>query len=137
MTIIHFSPLPSVEIPDVSITELVMRHAHRIPDRVAITDGAASSTPLRSDEAVPVDGWRSVARGFGPGDSSGFMATKCPSTRWRCTGRPKQGATLTTITRPRPGKVASNSRTRCFALLTVPSSFELRSPPLKAPGSAR
>lgn len=37
--IIHKSPLPEVEIPNVSIGEYILREADRVPDRLALVDG--------------------------------------------------------------------------------------------------
>lgn len=37
--IIHASPLPEMQIPDVTITEYVLKEAARIPDRTALIDG--------------------------------------------------------------------------------------------------
>lgn len=37
--IIHRSPFPDVEIPDIPVTEHVLRWADRVPDRPALVDG--------------------------------------------------------------------------------------------------
>ena len=39
MTIIHKSPLPDIEIADVSITDYVLRKADELPDKPAFIDG--------------------------------------------------------------------------------------------------
>lgn len=44
VTIIHTSPLPDVEIPDVTITAHVLRKVGDMPDRVAIRDAAGTSS---------------------------------------------------------------------------------------------
>ncbi len=42
--IIHKSLLPEVEIPNVSITEFILREADRVPDREALIDGPTGRT---------------------------------------------------------------------------------------------
>jgi hypothetical protein len=44
VTIIHTSPLPDVEIPDVTITAHVLRKVGDMADRVAIRDAAGTSS---------------------------------------------------------------------------------------------
>ncbi len=98
MTIIHTSPLPSVEIPDVSITELVMRHSQTIPDRVAITDaGASSYTFSELDSAIRSLAGGLAARGFGPGAVLGIMAPNIPEYAVVFHSVGVAGATITTI----------------------------------------
>ena len=98
MTIIHTSPLPRVEIPDVSITELVMRHAQSIPDRVAITDGASSAyTFAELDSAIRSMAGGLSARGFGIGDVLGIMAPNVPEYAVVFHAVGVVGATITTI----------------------------------------
>ena len=98
MTIIHTSPLPRVEIPDVSITELVMRHAQSIPDRVAITDGASSTyTFAELDSAIRSMAGGLSARGFGIGDILGIMAPNVPEYAVVFHAVGVVGATITTI----------------------------------------
>ncbi|MDE0700437.1 MAG: 4-coumarate--CoA ligase family protein [Acidimicrobiaceae bacterium] len=98
MTIIHTSPLPDVEIPDVSITELVMRHAQSVPDRLAITDAASSSyTFAELDSAIRAMAGGLAARGFGPGDVLGIMAPNIPEYAVVFHAVGVAGATITTI----------------------------------------
>ena len=79
MPIIHTSPLPDVEIPNVSITELVMRHAQRIGNRLAITDnGSSSYTFAELNSAIHSLAGGLAARGFGIGDVLGIMAPNIP-----------------------------------------------------------
>ncbi len=128
MTIIHSSPLPSVEIPDVSITELVMRHARRVPDRVAITDaGASSYTFGELDEAIRSMAGGLAARGFGPGDVLGLMAPNVPEYAVAFHAVGVAGATLTTIN-PTYGVEEVRFQLRdsgASLLLTVPMFLEV------------
>ena len=43
-TIIHTSPLPEVEIPDITITAHVLRKADELADRVSIRDTSGASS---------------------------------------------------------------------------------------------
>ncbi len=128
MTIIHTSPLPSVEIPDVSITELVMRHAQRVPDRVAVTDGGASSyTFAELDRAIRSMAGGLSARGLGPGDVLGIMAPNVPEYAVAFHAVGVAGATLTTIN---PTYGAEEVRFQlqdsgASLLLTVPTFLEV------------
>jgi 4-coumarate--CoA ligase len=80
MTIIHSSPLPTVEIPNVAITTHVLRHSTELADRVAIRDtaGTKSYTFAQLDEAIHRLAGGLQARGFGPGSVAGLMAPNIP-----------------------------------------------------------
>ena len=69
-TIIHSSPLPDVEIPDVTITQHVLRHADALADRVAIQDSAGTSsyTFAQLSDAIHRLAGGLAARGIGPGN---------------------------------------------------------------------
>jgi len=98
MPIIHASPLPDVEIPNVSITELVMRHAQRIGDRLAITDnGSASYTFAELNSAIHSLAGGLAARGFGIGDVLGIMAPNIPEYAVVFHAVGVAGGTVTTI----------------------------------------
>ena len=128
MTIIHTSPLPRVEIPDVSITELVMRHAQSIPDRVAITDGASSTyTFAELDSAIRSMAGGLSARRFGIGDVLGIMAPNVPEYAVVFHAVGVVGATITTIN---PTYGANEVRFQlqdsgASLLLTVPMFLEV------------
>ena len=128
MQIIHTSPLPDVEIPDVSITELVMRHARSVPDRVAITDGGANSyTFAELDEAIRSMAGGLSARGFGPGAVLGLMAPNVPEYAVAFHAVGVAGATLTTIN-PTYGADEVRFQLRdsgASLLLTVPMFLEV------------
>ena len=128
MPIIHTSPLPDVQIPDVSITGLVMRHARRVPERTAITDGAASSyTFAELDSAISSMAGGLSARGFGPGDVFGLMAPNVPEYAVAFHAVGVAGATLTTIN-PTYGADEVRFQLRdsgASLLLTVPAFVEV------------
>ncbi len=79
-TIIHSSPLPDVEIPDVTITAHVLRRAAELADHVAIRDtsGASSYTYAALSEAIYSLAGGLAARGIGPGKVVGLMAPNLP-----------------------------------------------------------
>mgnify|MGYP003332168088 FL=1 len=76
----YTSPLPSVEIPLVPITEFVLRRVEDHPDRPALIDGASGRTysfAELSDVIHRLAGGL-AARGFGPGDTLALMAPNLP-----------------------------------------------------------
>ena len=98
MSIIHTSPLPDVDIPEIAITALVMRRAAGISDHVAITDGADSSYTFGElDTALRSMAGGLQARGFGPGSVLGIMAPNVPEYAVVFHGAAVAGATITTI----------------------------------------
>jgi 4-coumarate--CoA ligase len=98
MTIIHHSPLPDVEIPDVSITAHVLARADELADEVAITDGGQTSYTfgeLRSAVHRLAGGLQ--ARGIGPGSTIGVMAPNLPDYAVVFHGVAVAGGAVTTI----------------------------------------
>ncbi len=96
--IIHTSPLPSVEIPEVPITAHVLRRAGEIPDRVAISDGGSSSytfAELAAGIHSMAGGLRS--KGFGPGSTLAIMAPNIPAYAVVFHAVGVAGGTITTI----------------------------------------
>src|SRR4051812_49262750 len=77
---IHRSPLPDVEIPDVLLSDLVLRHAADLPDKPALIDGPTGRalTFAEFDAAVRRFAGGLAARGFGPGDVLAIMAPNVP-----------------------------------------------------------
>ncbi len=77
---LYTSPLPSVEIPNVPITEFVLRRVDDHPEKPALIDGATGRTysfaELR-DVIYRLAGGLS-ARGFGPGSTLALMAPNLP-----------------------------------------------------------
>ena len=77
---LYTSPLPAVEIPNVPITEFVLRRVDNHPDRPALIDGTSgrsySFAELR-DVIHRLAGGLS-ARGFGPGKTLALMAPNLP-----------------------------------------------------------
>ena len=67
---IHTSPLPEVEIPDVHLTSYVLRHAERLADEVAVIEGMTGRAVTYGELADLIRRFAGglVARGFQPGD---------------------------------------------------------------------
>jgi acyl-CoA synthetase (AMP-forming)/AMP-acid ligase II len=74
------SPLPDIEIPDVTLTEYVIGGAERYGDKPALVDGRTGETityaQLRSAVAATAAGL--AERGLGPGDVVGLMSHNQP-----------------------------------------------------------
>ena len=68
-TIIHSSPLPEVDIPEVTITAHVLRKASALADQVAIRDisGASSYTFAELSDAIHSLAGGLAERGISPG----------------------------------------------------------------------
>jgi len=76
---IHRSALPDVEIPEISIAQLILRVADEVPDRMAVSDGHGTSytfAELRDSVFRLAGGLQ--ARGLGPGKCIGIMAPNIP-----------------------------------------------------------
>ncbi len=99
MSIIHSSPLPDVEIPEVPITAHILRRAGELADRVAIRDAAGTSsyTFAQLSEAIHSLAGGLQARGFGPGSVLGLMAPNVPHYAVVFHGAAVAGGAVTTI----------------------------------------
>lgn len=78
--IIHRSPLPDVVIPEVPVTEFVLRHADRVPDRVALVDGPTGRSYTYGQLKAMIHSLAGglAARGLGKGDTIALMAPNLP-----------------------------------------------------------
>jgi 4-coumarate--CoA ligase len=97
--IIHRSPLADIEIPEVPITEYVLRCAATVPDRTALIDGPSgrSSTFAQLSDMIHRFAGGLAARGFGKGDTLGLMAPNVPEYAVVFHGVAVAGGTVTTI----------------------------------------
>jgi len=97
--IIHRSPLPDVEIPEVAITEYVLRAADTTPDRIAIIDAASDREYSYAELKTLIHRFAGglVARGFGKGDTLGLMAPNIAEYAIVFHGVAVAGGTVTTI----------------------------------------
>ncbi len=99
MTIIHTSPLPDVEIPEVTITAHVLRKAAELSDKVAIRDAAGTSsyTYAQLSDAIYSLAGGLAARGVAPGTVVGLMAPNLPEYAVVFHGVAVTGGAVTTI----------------------------------------
>lgn len=80
MTIVHESTVPDVEIPDVTITEHVLRRANELADKAAFIDGGSGRvvTFAELNEQIHRFAGGISARGFAPGDTLALIAPNIP-----------------------------------------------------------
>lgn len=97
--IIHQSPLPDVEIPDVTITSHVLRRADELADRIAIQDAAGTSsyTYKQLSDSIHRLAGGLAARGVAPGTVVGLMAPNLPEYAVVFHGVAVAGGAVTTI----------------------------------------
>ena len=99
MAHVFTSPLADVEIPEVPLTEFVMRHAAAHPDRPAMIDGPSGRTITFAElgDAIARLAGGLQARGFGPGSTLGLMAPNIPEYAVVFHAVAMCGGTVTTI----------------------------------------
>jgi acyl-CoA synthetase (AMP-forming)/AMP-acid ligase II len=97
--VIHESQFVDVAIPDVPITERVLRHASRLADKPALVDGATGRqvTYGELDTAVRSLAGGLVARGRALGEVVGIMAPNVPEYAVVFHGTAMAGGTVTTV----------------------------------------
>jgi acyl-CoA synthetase (AMP-forming)/AMP-acid ligase II len=98
-SIIHSSPLPNVDIPEVSITAHVLRRASELADRVAIRDTSGSSSYTYAELSAAIHSLAGglAARGIAPGKVVGLMAPNLPEYAIVFHGVAVAGAAVTTV----------------------------------------
>ena len=96
---IHASPLPEVEIPEVPLPDYVLQHAERLADTPALIDGTDGRTLTYGDLAQGVAALAGglKARGFGPGDTLALLSPNVPEYAVVFHGVARAGGTVTTI----------------------------------------
>ncbi len=99
VTIIHTSPLPDVDIPDVAITAHVLRRVVEMPDRVAIRDAAGTSSFTFSELSAGIHSLAGglAEKGVAPGTVVGLMAPNVPEYAVVFHGVAVAGGAVTTI----------------------------------------
>ncbi len=99
MTIVHESTLPDVEIPDIPITELVLRRAVEMADQPAIHDVGSGRGYSFGELSHMIKAFAGglQAKGFGPGDTLAIMAPNVPEYAVVFHGVAVAGGTNTTI----------------------------------------
>ena len=97
--IIHRSPMPDVEIPDITITTHVLRKVAELPDRAALIDGPSERTYTFAQLSEMIHRFAGGlrARGFGKGDVLALMAPNLPEYAIVFHGVAVAGGTVTTV----------------------------------------
>ena len=125
----HFrSPLPSLAIPDVAVSSLVLARADTTPDAVAIVDGTTGSETTFAElrDAVHRLAGGLAAGGLGPGGCLALMAPNCPEFAVVFHAVAVCGAAVTTVN---PACTAAELRHQledagATLLVTVPAFLE-------------
>jgi len=99
MSHVFTSPLADVEIPEIPLTEFVMRRAADHPDRPAMIDGPSGRTYTfaQLDDAIARLAGGLQARGFGPGETMAIMAPNIPEYAIVFLAVATCGGTITTV----------------------------------------
>jgi 4-coumarate--CoA ligase len=99
MSHVFHSPLADVEIPEVPLTEFVMRTAAQHPDRPAMIDGPSGRTYTFAQlaDAIARLAGGLQARGFGPGSTLAIMAPNIPEYAVVFHAVATCGGTITTV----------------------------------------
>jgi len=97
--IIHKSPLPDIEVPELSITSYVLRRADQLCDQIAIQDSSGNSayTYAELKSAIYALAGGLSKRGVRPGSVVGLMAPNCPEYAVAFHGAAVAGGAVTTI----------------------------------------
>src|SRR3954454_21108685 len=93
------SPFPDVQIPEVSLTALVLQQAGRLGDKPALIDGSTGRTLTygQFEELVRRLAVGLSARGFGKGDVLAIYSPNLPEYAVAVHGALAAGGTVTTI----------------------------------------
>lgn len=127
-SMIHRSPLPDIEIPDVALTEYVLRHASRLAEKPAVIDGSTGRYLTYGDLDRKVRSFAGglLARGFTKGDVVALLAPNSPEFIVALLGTALAGCATTTIN---PGYTAREVRHQLIdadarLILTVPGCVD-------------
>ena len=97
--IVYRSPMPDIDIPDVPVTEFVMRWAERDPERLALVDGPTGRSYTYGQLAMFINCLAGglASRGLGPGDTIAIMAPNLPEYAIAFHGAAVAGVAISTI----------------------------------------
>jgi acyl-CoA synthetase (AMP-forming)/AMP-acid ligase II len=126
--VIFHSPLPPIDIPEMSITDLVLAHAARLRDKPALVD-AASGRGLSYGEleaGIRAGAARLAATGFGRGSALAILMPNCPAYAIAFHAATLAGGAVTTIN---PGYTAREIHAQlldagAIRLVTVPALLD-------------
>jgi 4-coumarate--CoA ligase len=96
---VHRSPLPDVEIPEVPLVDYVLADADQLGDKPALIDGPSGRTITYAGlkQAVRALAGGLVARGFAPGDTLAILSPNIPEYAIVFHGTAYAGGVVTTI----------------------------------------
>ena len=99
MTVIHKSPLPDVEIADVSITDYVLRKADEVSDKPAFIDGVTGRIVTFAELKDQIQRFAGALsnRGFSVGSTLALVAPNIPEYAVVFHGCGVAGGTVTTV----------------------------------------
>ena len=125
---IHQSPLPDVEIPDVPLSAYVLERAAELGDKPALIDGPTGRVVTYAqllDQVRRLAGGL-AARGFGPGGVLALMAPNVPEYAVVFHGVATAGGTITTINPTYTASEVHHQLTDAGAslLITIPMFLE-------------
>ena len=123
---IHRSPLPDVDIPQVTLTDYVLARAGELGDKPALVDGPTGRTLTYAQLDATTRRFAAGlhARGFGPGDVLALMAPNLPEYAVVFHGVALAGGILTTINPTyTAGEVASQLKDAGAGLLVTVAPF--------------
>ena len=97
--IIFKSPLPEVTIPNIALTEFILREADRVPDREALIDGPTGRSYTYGQLKGMIHAFAGglAARGLGKGDTIALMAPNIPEFAIVFHGAAVAGVAVSTI----------------------------------------
>ncbi|MFT5392945.1 MAG: acyl-CoA synthetase (AMP-forming)/AMP-acid ligase II, partial [Gammaproteobacteria bacterium] len=97
--VIITSESPDVEIPDIPVTEYVLRHAERLADKPALIDGPSGRTMTFGELAGAIRATAAGldARGFSKGDVFAIYSPNVPEYAVAFNGVVSIGGIVTTI----------------------------------------
>ena len=99
MTTVHASTIPDVDIPDVPITEHVLRRATEVPDKPAFVDGLSGRVVTFAELSDRIHRFAGgiTARGFAPGDTIALISPNIPEYVVVFHGAAVAGGIVTTV----------------------------------------
>ena len=99
MSIVHASTLPDEELPEVSITDYVLRYADERPDTPALIEGPTGRVVTFGEfkDTVARLAGGLQAKGFGPGSTLALVAPNMPEYAIVFHGVARAGGTVTTV----------------------------------------
>lgn len=126
---IHKSPFPDIDIPDLPLTPFVLERASELGDKPALIDGPSGRvvTYRQLEEQVRSLAGGLVSRGFGKGDVLAIMAPNLPEYATVFHGVAMAGGTVTTVNPTYTSREVRHQLedSRASLLVTIPMFLEV------------